>query len=249
MPSLRSLARVSVFGIVALAGPSFRSQAVPMTGVQLEGPRHTYTYSTLATFSDGGAIGGSTPSVSFQGIQGQTVESAAPFLPDSYPREIMPGAAADFPLGKLIVTLPAEDPAVYDSARFGITVRIEAVDGVKLTSPITTVLQGSLKGIVNATGESSLRFGLIGESVTPPHAPPGWTTGVFRHAGLTNSILGVSGMSDGDIKFSSDTEIALGAKLMSATPVNTPEPATWAVFSVAILAAWRTGRRRITRPC
>lgn len=248
MPSLRSLARISVFGIVVFAGGSFRAQAVPMNGVQFDGPRHTYTYSTLATFGGGGSISGNSPSISFQGVQGQTMESAAPFLVDSYPSQIAPGATADFVLGHLFFTLPTGDPTVYDHAGFGITVRIEAVDGVTLATPITTLLQGSLTGVINATGESSLRFGLIGETVMPPYTPPGWTLGTFRYDGLINSFLGVPAWSEGDIRFSSDTNIGISAKLMSATAVNTPEPATWAVFSVAVLAAWRSSRRRATRP-
>jgi hypothetical protein len=231
MPSLRSLARASAFGIVALAGSSFRAQAVPMTGVQVEGPRHTYTYSTLATFADGSVMG--IPSISFQGVQGQTVESAAPFVLGSYPRGVPAGSVADFPLGKLVVALPSEGSTVYDFAEFGIMVRVEAVDGMKLASPITTLLRGMLKGVINSVGESNLSYGIGGQTTGTTFDPPGYTAGVFKHDGLRHSIIDLSIMTIEGVRFSSDTEFALDAKLMSAVPVNTPEPGTWAVFALA----------------
>lgn len=251
MPMLRFLFRMSLLGAAVLAIAAFEAKAVPMTGMQLEGPRHTYTYSTMATFNNAGTVAGSTPSVSFLGVQGQTVESAAPFQQaGAYPSEITPGAVADFPLGKLVVTLPREGPTIYDSAEFGITVRIEAVDGDQLASPITTVLKGVLNGVVNVTGDSNLSFGLVGESTASSFDPPGgWTAGVFHHDVLTNYILGVSpSMSLDGVHFSTNTDFVLDAKLFSSVPVNTPEPATWAVFALGTLAAWRLTRKRLASP-
>lgn len=245
MPSFHSLARISAFGVVLFVGSSFRAQAVPMPGKQLDGPRHTYTYSTLATFSEGTVS--SIPSVSFQGVQGQTVESAAPFLMGSFPYGTPPGSVSDFPLGKLIVTLPSIGSTVYDFAGYGITVRIEEVDGVKLPTPISTLLTGALKGVINASGESNLLFSIGGHSMAAPASPPGWIAGEFKYGELTNYILDFSHSTLDGVRFSSDMEFALTPQLMSATAVNTPEPATWAVFSMGAVAAWFAARQRASK--
>ena len=213
--------------------------AAPIDTTQLDGPLRSITYSTVADF---GAYGpGWTPlaGLSFEGVQGRTVESAGPFRKDSYPDILPEGATAEFPLGRLVVELPAEGEASGGGA-FRLQVRIGALDGVALDQPILVDMQADAQGTIRTDGESTLSYGVLGYSIHPPYTPPSAVAGSFQLDDLLHTVL-VPDAAPGLVAFTEGREFSLDGRLISALAYNTPEPSTVLLFGAAglLLAARR----------
>ncbi|WP_165070416.1 hypothetical protein [Paludisphaera rhizosphaerae] len=235
----RRLARLPILAAVVLSVAGLPSaDASPITGAT-----HTITYSTYE--SSLGATSVSAPSISFQGVQDQTIETASPFGYAAFPNQLPEGSTVDFPIGKLIIGAASAGASGYHAAEYAITIQIDAVDGVALASPITTVIQGAL--IANAADPDSLQFhNAFGAfpSMEAPYNPPGEVAGVFTYDGVSNYLLGSSdGSTGGMLDLSSPQEIEMTAQLVSGLATNTPEPAAWLVFALVAMGAWQASRR------
>jgi len=238
---MRSGSRFSVGPRVWLAGLAFLAIGVEARSSAI---RPTITYSTSMEFGWDGRPR-DLPGVSFQGVENQTVQAAAPFPKYWFPAELFDGSTVDFPLGKLLVNLPSEG-VQHGGDVFNLTVRVSAIDGVQLAEPLTTTMQGSMKGSLNADGTSNLTYGIIGEMLHAPYSPPLPLAGGFVHDDLAHNII-LPDSIYGDRSFSSNLEISLNAELISSSIVNTPEPSTWAIFSIAAIGTWYSHRRRLNK--
>lgn len=201
--------------------------------------RHSITYSTSMEFGWDGRSR-DLPGVSFQGVEEQTVQSAAPFPEHSFPWVLPDDSTVDFPLGKLLVDLPSEG-AQSGGDSFLLVLRVDAIDGVRLDEPLISAMQGRFSGALDASGESKLQYGILGMMLHPPFTPPLPDAGAFVYGGVGHHVI-LPDSFYGDHSFFSNSEFSLDAKLVSM--VNTPEPSTWAIFSIVALGAWRSTRRR-----
>jgi len=230
-------ARFSVGFRVSLASLAFLAIG---TEARPDAIRHSITYSTSMEFGFDGRSR-TLPGVSFQGVENQTVQAAAPFPKDSFPWTLPDGSTVDFPLGKLLVELPS-DGVQHGGDHFILKVRVDAIDGARLAEPLTADLQGRFQGALNASGESNLDYGIIGVMLHPPYTPPLPDAGSFVYGDIAHHIL-LPDSAYGRPSFSSNQEFSLDAKLISSSTVNTPEPSTWAIFSMAAVGAWWSRRR------
>lgn len=204
--------------------------------------RHSISYSTSMEFGWDGRPR-NLPGVSFQGVENQTVQSATPFPKDSFPWVLPDGSTVDFPLGKLLVNLPSEG-AERGGDNFRLVMRVDAIDGVQLDEPLMSAMQGNFSGTLDASGQSNLKYGIIGMMLHPPFTPPLPDAGGFLYGDVAHHII-LPNSIYGDQSFSSNTSFSLDAKLISM--VNTPEPSTWAIFSIVALGAWYSNKRRAVK--
>lgn len=238
---MRSGSRFLVGSRICLAGVVFLAIGVE---ARADVMRHNITYSTSMEFGSAGRPR-DLPGVSFQGVENQTVQAAAPFPKNWFPAELFDGSTIEFPLGKLLVNLPSES-VQHGGDFFNLTVRVSAIDGVQLAEPLTASLQGQMEGSLNADGTSNLKYGIVGAMVPPPYSPPLPVAGGFVHGGLAHTII-LPDSIYGDRSFSSNLEIPLNAELISSSMVNIPEPSTWAIFSIAAIGTWYSHRRRLNK--
>lgn len=242
----RSLARSRVLSIAlaALALPAAAQEALaaPIDSNQLDGPRHSITYSTSfidgTPYEPGGKYG-----LSFQEVKDQTVLTADPFVKSTIPSVLPEGSTVDFPLGTLIVHVPAGTSTAQDNEPFMVNVTVTAIDGVQLAQPQVQTLHGYLN-LVNQGGVGpTWSYGFNG-SPAQPSTPNLLVAGAFGNDGLVHNILGPSPWPTAP--FSSDAMLPLDAQLLSVT-LNTPEPSTWAIFALVGVGAWRASRGRAGR--
>lgn len=212
--------------------------ASPIDSAAPDGPRHEFSYSTTARLDDFGPW--PLPGLAFQGVQGQTVQSASPFPAAAFPDALPEGSTVDFPLGRLVIDAPSQG-IPQGSGTFQIEVRVEAVDGVRLADPLLATIQGFASVVLRADGETMLRYGVVGYEVHPPYTPPLPTAGHFAHDELSHSLL----VPDLHHEFatSSGSSFSLDARLLSARIYHNPEPSTWLVFAAAITLAGARLRR------
>lgn len=218
----------------------FASLAFSAIGVEAKADvmRPTITYSTSMEIGQDGRDR-ALPGVSFQGVENRTVQAAAPFPNGEFPSSPPAGSMADFDLGKWMINLPSEGiQAGMDW--FALTVRVSAIDGVELDQPLVTTMKGLFSGALLAEGSSNLGVAMIETPPLPfqPPLPPG---GRFTNGELDYNILLPDYAQYGSAALAGG-EIALSAQL--ATMVNTPEPSTWAIFSMAAAGAWWSRKRR-----
>ena len=230
----------AAFALAAALAASAGASASPIDSGRLDGPIHTLTYSTsLVSRTPEGGEG--LAGLSFQGVEGQTVQTAAPFAAYSFPWALTDDSTAEMPLGSLAFLAPSA--GVQDGREtLEIAVRIDAIDGVRLADPITATIQAVAAGRLQADGDSRVQFGVAGYSVTPPYTPPLATAATFSDGALEYRIL-AHDVEFKDVTFASGLATSLDARLITAQVVNTPEPATWAVFAIVGLAAGLRARK------
>lgn len=190
-----------------------------------------------------------TPTLTFQGVQDQTVQAGVPFPKESFPIFDYPdGSIVSVPLGRLFADLPSEGETIYENARFFINVRVDAVDGNPLIDPAIARLEGTINGTIRAEGESSLNIGFWGITASPPYSPKDFvadsmTIGELRHHLFTFSL----DQLPATMIFSEPDSLRLETTMVSED-LNVPEPSTWLVFSTTLLGGWLLQRRRNAKP-
>ncbi len=203
--------------------------------------RPNITYSTSATIGAERITG--TPSIIYQGVENQTIQAAVPFPNTSFPWKLPDGATADFPLGQLLLNLPATGSTSYEGASLNVTVTVTAIDGITLSTPLETRLQGNLTGVINSEGTSNLQALLGGYSLHPPYTPPFPVGGGFGTEGLSHFIT-FPDYGRFALDSSSSRAITLSSQLISE--VHTPEPSTFLIFSaigLGLVCYRKHGRR------
>lgn len=197
--------------------------------------RPTITYSTAMHFQPLGGIPWNLREVSLLGVDHQTVQAAAPIPQDSFPTGPFDGSAAEFSLGKLLVELPSEGVRRGGDS-FDFMIGIHAINGVEYDRTISASARGHMEGVLRADGTSSLKFSIDSLEIPLP-VPPS----TFPGENLAYKIVIAPEGLSGEVSFSSKLEIPLTTQLVA---INTPEPSTWAIFSIAALGAWCSTRRR-----
>jgi len=235
---MRSGSRFSVGSRVCLAGLVFLAIGVE---ARADVMRHNITYSTSIESPSGGAW--DLPGIKFQGVENQSVRSATPFDGSGgFPLALVDGDTAAFPLGRLLLDIPPEG-VQPGGGEFGITVRVDAIDGVQLADPLTMLLRGDIS--IRANGTSVLNYASMDPLAMPPGGPPSSRMGGSFEYGGINHYLALYHVPFGEQPLAPNNEIPLSVDLMSVSVVNTPEPSTWAIFSIAALGAWCSHRRRL----
>lgn len=219
-----SLVRMAVLASLAI-GAEARADAI----------RHSITYSTAAHFQPLGGIPWNLREVGLLGVERQTVQAAAPIPQDSLPTGSLDGSAV-LSLGKLLVDLPSEGVRQGGDS-FDFMIGIHAIDGVEYDQPIFASAPGRLEGVLRADGTSTLKYSIDRLEIPLPVHPS-----TFPGADLAYKIVIAPEGLSGELSFSSRLEIPLTTQLVA---INTPEPSTWAIFSIAALGAWYSNRRRI----